>query len=176
MRDKDETFSHEAEEPSRSSRRRDALEVFALGEALVALPEAQLARVPMTDELRTLVLESRRITQQIARKRQLQFLAKHLRRREDELPAIRAAIEHDKSDSRRETARLHRVEALRERLLAEGDTVLAEIAAAHPDLDRNRLRQLLRRAGEEQRQGKPPAASREIFRMLREVFDAEDGV
>lgn len=171
MRDKDETFSHEPDGPSRSSRRRDALEVFALGEALVELSEAQLARMPLSDDLRALVLESRRITQQIARKRQLQFLAKHMRRREDELPAIRAALEHDKSDARRETAHLHRIEAWRDRLLAEGDAALAELASSHPDLDRNRLRQLMRRAGEEQRANKPPAASREVFRMLRELFD-----
>lgn len=70
--------------PSRSSKRRDALAVFGLAEALVAMTEAQLAR-QAADELAALVAESR-ITQHIARKRQLQFLAKHLRRNEDVLP------------------------------------------------------------------------------------------
>ena len=159
--------------PSRSQRRRDALAVFDLGRALVELTEAQLQQVPLSDELRDLVMDSRRITQQIARKRQLQFLAKHLRRREDELPAIRAALDHDRADQRRETARLHRAEAWRDRLVAEGDEALDQLVAENPGADRQRLRQLARRAREDQVANKPPAAARELFRILRELLEAD---
>ena len=97
--------------PSRSQQRRDALAVFVLAERLVALSDAQLDAVPMPDALRDLVRESRRITSHVARKRQLQFLAKAMRNDDDEvIEAIRAALEQDREQSRRDTAGLQRVE------------------------------------------------------------------
>lgn len=158
--------------PSRSQRRRDALAVLELAQRLMEAGDAQLARLPMDDDLRALVRESRRINQQIARKRQTQFLAKNLRRADDEtLEAIRAALDHAKADSRRDTAALHRVETWRERLIADGDTALAELLAAHPQADRQHLRQLARNAQAERLHNKPPHAQRELFRTLRDLLD-----
>lgn len=168
----DETDTPEFDGPSRSQLRREALDVLALAKALVELTDAQLARVPLSDDLRELVIESRRITANIARKRQLQFLAKHLRRAEDELPAIRAAIEQDTGERRREAAGHHRAESWRDRLVAEGDEALNALLEAHPDADRQQLRTLARRAQEERHANKPPAAARELFRALRILFGA----
>ncbi len=162
--------------PSRSQRRREALEVFELAERLVEQNEAQLLRLPLDDELRALVRESQRITQQIARKRQLQYLAKILRREEDDtLEALRHAIENSKADSRRDTAALHRIEAWRDRLIDEGDAALAELMTAHPTADRQHLRQLSRTAKDERLHHKPLHAYRDLFRALRELIDDAQG-
>ncbi len=158
--------------PSRSQLRREALEVFELAERLVEQNESQLLRLPLDDALRALVRESQRITQQIARKRQLQYLAKILRREDDvTLHAIRDAIENSKSDSRRDTAALHRIEVWRDRLIDEGDAALAELLAAHPTADRQHLRQLARNAKDERLHHKPLHAFRDLFRALRELLD-----
>jgi ribosome-associated protein len=158
--------------PSRSQRRREALDVLALASRLVEQNEAELARLPLSDELRVLIRESQRITQQIARKRQLAFLAKNLRREDAELlETLRHALEHGKADARRETAALHRVEAWRERLIEEGDTALAELIATHTTADRQHLRQLARNAKDERLHNKPLHAYRELFRELRELID-----
>ena len=157
--------------PSRSQQRREALDVLAVAKALFELSEAQLSHVPMSDELRELVVDSRRITANIARKRQMQYLAKHLRRREEELPGIRAALDHDKGESRKETAKLHRIEQSRDRLIAGGDEAINLLLETYPDADRQRLRQLVRRANEERRANKPPVAARELFKVLRELFE-----
>ena len=162
--------------PSRSHLRREALAVFELAERLVEQNDAQLERLPLDDELRALVRESQRITQQIARKRQLQYLAKILRREEDEtLEAIRHAIENSKADSRRDTAALHRIEAWRDRLIDEGDAALAELMTAHPTADRQHLRQLSRNAKDERLHHKPLHAYRDLFRALREMMDEVQG-
>ena len=50
MRGRDEETG-EFLSPSRSQNRREALEVLALGEKLVALTEAQLAKLPVPDSL-----------------------------------------------------------------------------------------------------------------------------
>ena len=161
--------------PSRGEQRRQALAVLELAQRLVERSDADLARIPLDDDLRELVLTSKRITAQIARKRQVQYLAKHMRRRDDEaLAAIRAALEHDKADGRREAQALHQVEYWRDRLIADGDEALGEFVDAHPHADRQRLRQLARNAHHEKLKNKPPHAYRELFRELRELLAAPD--
>ncbi|WP_245570608.1 ribosome biogenesis factor YjgA [Arenimonas composti] len=163
--------------PSRGEQRRQALAVLALAQQLVTLSEPALARIPMDDDLRELVLASRKITAQIARKRQIQYLAKHMRRREDEaLDAIRAALEHDKADGRRAAQALHEVEYWRDRLVDEGDEALAELLAAFPQADRQHLRQLARNARQERLQNRPPHAYRDLFRDLRTLLSTSDDV
>ncbi|MBO9830068.1 ribosome-associated protein [Xanthomonas sp. A2111] len=170
MRGRDEDTG-EFRGESRSQQRREALEVLSLGEKLVALTPAQLAKLPVPESLLPHIAETKRITSHIAHKRQLAFLAKQMRR-EDEavLDAIREAMDVNSDSARREVAAMHRVEDWRERLLAEGDTALAELLAEHPDADRQRLRQLVRNAKDERLKNKPPHAYRELFRELREMI------
>lgn len=158
--------------PSRSRQRRDALEVLALGERLAALSDAQLARLPVPEALLPHVREARAITAHGARKRQLAFLAKQLRREDEEiLDAIRDALDETGEPARREAAALHRTEAWRDRLLDDGDAALSELLDAHPGADRQRLRQLVRSALDERRRGRPPHAFRELFRELRALLE-----
>ena len=165
---------------SRSQQRRDALETLSICEQLVALSEAQLARVPVPEALLADIREARRITSHIAHKRQLAFLAKQMRREDDEVvDAIRDALDEKGDAARRETAVMHRVEAWRERLLDEGDVALGELLDQYPDADRQGLRQLVRNTLEERKRNKPPRAYRELFRQLRELIlitgGSEDG-
>ena len=51
---------------SRSQQRRDALEILNLGQQLVALTDAQLAKLPVPESLLPHIRESRRITSHIA--------------------------------------------------------------------------------------------------------------
>ncbi|KGM57103.1 hypothetical protein N799_13935 [Lysobacter arseniciresistens ZS79] len=172
MRGRDEETGEYLGE-SRSQQRRDALEVLALGQQLVALTDAQLAKLPVPEALLPHIRETRRITSHIAHKRQLAFLAKQMRREDDEvLEAIRDALDEKGEAARREVAAMHRVEAWRDRLLAEGDAALGEFIAQYPDADRQSLRQLVRNTLEERKRNKPPRAFRELFRELRELVMA----
>jgi ribosome-associated protein len=161
--------------PSRSQNRRDALEVLALGEKLVSLTEAQLAKLPVPESLLPHIRECKRITAQIAHKRQLQYLAKQMRREDDEvLDAIRDALDEKGDAARREVAAMHRIETWRERLLEGGDAALAELLDEHPEADRQVLRQLVRNTLEERKRNKPPRAFRELYRELRDLLAQGD--
>ncbi|MGX5673299.1 ribosome biogenesis factor YjgA [Thermomonas fusca] len=175
MRGRDEDTG-EFFSPSRSEQRRAALDVLELGEQLVAMTATQLGRLPIPEELLPHIRETQRITSFGARKRQLAYLAKQMRKLDDEaLDAIRDAMSKDGEAARRETAALHRVEALRDALLGDdGDAALTALLAAHPQADRQQLRQLLRNVREERARNKPPRAFRELFRVLRELL-AQDG-
>lgn len=157
--------------PSRTQQRGEALEIRSLAEKLVALPTAQLARLPIPEDLMPHIVETQRITSHIAHKRQLQFLAKQMRREDDEvLEAIRDAMDEGGEAARRETALLHHAEQWRDRLLADGDAALADLLEAFPQADRQKLRQLARNASEERAKNKPPRAFRELFREVRELL------
>lgn len=170
MRGRDEETG-EFLSPSRSANRRAALDILELGEQLVALSAAQLARLPIPDEVMPHIRETQRITSYGARKRQLAFLAKQMRRQDDEaLDAIRDALGKDGEASRRETAAMHRIEALRDTLLGEdGDAAMTALLDDYPGADRQKLRQLVRNTHEERKRNKPPHAFRELFRELREL-------
>lgn len=157
--------------PSRSQQRREALEVLELARQLSELTPQQIARLPVPDSLIPHIDDTRRIPSHGAHKRQLQFLAKQMRREDDEtLEAIRDALDSSGESARLETAMLHRAEAWRERLMADGDAALTELLDEYPHADRQHLRQLARNAHEEKLRNKPPHAFRELFRELRELL------
>ena len=161
--------------PSRSEQRREALDIRSLGEKLVALAPAHLAKLPIPEDLLEHIHETQRITSHIAHKRQLQFLAKQMRREEDEvLEAIRDAMDEGGEAARRETALLHQAEQWRDRLLADGDDALAALLEEFPTADRQKLRQLVRNATDERAKNKPPRAFRDLFREVRELLASTD--
>lgn len=173
MRGRDED-SGDFLSPSRSQQRREALDVLALAGTLADLSPAQLSRLPVPEHLLPHIAEARRITSHIAKKRQLAYLAKHMRREDDEvLDAIRDALDAGGEAAKQETALQHRAERWRERLLDEGDAALAELLAEFPQADRQQLRQLARNALEERKRNKPPRAFRELFREIRGLLGTD---
>lgn len=158
--------------PSRAQQRREALDVLALAQMLGELSDSALRRLPLPEHLLPHFAELRRTSAHGARKRQHAYIAKQMRGEEDEtLEAIRDALAAGGEAARQETALLHRAEAWRERLLDDGDAALAELLDAHPQADRQQLRQLVRNALDERTRNKPPRAFRELFRVLRELLD-----
>jgi len=166
-----EKFTESAEIASKSQRRRDALELKALARDLIAMSPSRLARVPLDEPLRAAIDEARRIRSNVARKRQLQYVAKLLRHGDAE--PVLAAIEALENDSRQLTARHHRAEAWRDHLLEGGDAALGQLLALRRGADAQAIRQFIRKARAEAQRDRPPTASRALFRLLRGMEDDE---
>jgi ribosome-associated protein len=158
------------EPPSKSRRKRDAEGLKDLGDALVALPAADLEALPLPEKLRDAIDLARRITAHGAAARQRQLIGKILRK--VDVDEIRAALAERALATKLAAREFHRVEAWRDRLLAEGETALAALAAAVPGIDAEQLRALLAAARAEAAAGRPPAAARELFRCLRSTLAA----
>lgn len=141
-------------------------ELQALGAALAALPESQLQAMNLAEDLRDALLEAKRIKSHEAKRRQMQYVGR-LMRSLDPAP-IRARLAELEGNSAQATARHRRLEAWRERLLAD-DEALTAFAAEHPGADLQVLRTLIRNARKEAGLGKPPRAYRELFRVLKEI-------
>ena len=161
--------------PSRGEQRREALAVLELAHEVVATPYARLQQLNLDEDVLAAAADAQRITAQIAKKRAVGFLAKKLRKQDEEaLVALRAALEHDKAGGRREAAALHRIEALRDELIDDGDEALTRLLDEYPHADRQHIRQLARNAREERLKNKPPHAFRELFRELRALLESPD--
>lgn len=158
----------EAGVPSKSERKRQMHALQALGETLVGLSEKQLSRVPIEDEhLVETIRECRAIRSNSARKRHLQLIGK-LMRNIDPAPIENALNTlHEKRQRAADT--FHDLEQLRDDILAAANDGEALALARWPDADRQQLRQLVLQHRREQQRGKPPAASRKLFRYLREL-------
>ncbi len=150
--------------------------MLAFAKQLVDLPPSRVAQLELPDDVRDEISNVRRIPSHIARKRQLGHLAKLMRAHEEgTFAAARAALANDRQRGAREAAALHRIETLRERLLTEGDAALTELIAEHPDLDRQRLRALIRQARQERESNKPLHAYRQLFLVLRAMQETGIG-
>jgi ribosome-associated protein len=67
--------------------------------------------------------------------------------------------------------RFRRLEQWRDRLLSDDANALSALLEEHPEADRAQLERLIARAHHEQQRKQPPAAARELFGVLRELFD-----
>jgi len=165
--DSDHDFEGELP-PSKSELKRQMLALQRLGESLLDLNDKQLAQIPITDEQLLLAIrETHRIRSNSARKRHLQFIGKLMRGIDPE-PIERAvqAIHQSQQNSR---DAFHQLEKLRDDALAAGAAGVELIIARWPQAERQQLRQLILQHQREMQRGKPPTASRKLFRYLREL-------
>src|SRR5712671_1820132 len=143
---------------SKTKRKQEMTALQSLGARLVDLPESQIAELPMEERLREAVLEAKRITSHEAKRRQMQYVGR-LMREIDPAP-LRERLEAMTGHSAQAAAQHRRLEAWRERLLAD-DEALTAFAAEHPGADIQAVRTLIRNARKEQKEARPPRAFRE---------------
>lgn len=159
--------SDEEEYISKTQRKKIMDDLKAMGKTLVELNNKDLAKIPMPEDLADAVNQARKMQSNNAKRRQLQFIGKIIRKIDYE--PIEKAL--DKINQRRNNSTQHfkKLEQLRDHLIAEGQNAIEEVMQTYPGADRQMLRQYVRKAQQELSQEKPPAAARKIFRYLREL-------
>jgi ribosome-associated protein len=161
-------MANEPEQPSKSSRKREAARLQQVGLRLTELHPDRLATLDLPDELAHAITEHQRFPSREAKRRQLQFIGRLMRVTDvdaivEQLDALEGAAARSKHNH-------HLLEQWRDRLLADPDTV-TEFIDAHPETDRQQLRQLLKkiRGSQDERQSK--LLQRELFRFIRDLHD-----
>ena len=167
----------EHERPSKSERKRVAHAAQDLGEALVRLRDPELDALGLPETLSEAIRAARHIKSRAAGARQRQYIGKLMR--EIDLEPIRATLAARSERDAIETQLFKRAEGWRERLIAEGETALDELAQMRPGLDRSewsrrlaaarRERSAVDRAAAERPRTSGPAG-RELFRALRALL------
>ena len=175
---------------SKTDMKRESTELQKLGEDLLELrPDAMLqlvAQEHVPEALHEAIREAKKITNFEGKRRQMQFVGKLMRKLDEEqVQAIRAALDVQHNGSAEETLALHMAEHWRDRLVQD-DAALAEWLSAHPDTDSQQLRALVRQArkdglpdktavsqGQFPRQGR---AYRDIFKIVRDHLTTSESL
>ena len=164
------TEQDDVEVISKTKRKAAMDELQDIGVRLTELPKDRLAKLDLPETLLDAIKEAKRITANGALRRQRQYIGS-LMRNVDTAPILEQFEKWDGKNNA-ENAYFHRLENWRSRLIAE-ENALAEFMLAHPNIDTQQIRTLIRNAKREQELNKPPKSSRELFKLLREITGTE---
>ncbi len=167
----DKSTEEELDFVSKSELKRESLAMQKLGEEICALPDSKLAKLELPTDLENAIHEYRRLKKNEAKRRQMQFIGK----------LMRAADSHDiemqlkvfRHEKRFANQYFHKLEQLRDRLLANDNEVIQELVEQYPAIDRQQLRTYVRNASKEKQQSKPPKHARQLFQYLKEHIPEE---
>lgn len=170
MDDLDEEYTG----PSKSAVKRQMIALQELGESLTQLNEKQLKSIPIEDErLVIAVKETQQIKSNSARKRHMQYIGKLMR--DVDVESIERALKTIYKQKQVGNDAFHELEKLRDKLLELGVAGIEHVVARWPSADRQQLRQLVLQHQREIKNNKPPAASRKLFKHLRELQESSSG-
>ena len=166
------------EEISRSQRKRDADSVRDLGARLAELGPRELASIPLPEDIVAAIGELNRIRAHGAKKRQLGYLAKRMR--QIDVEPVEAALEKLRQAARANTKSLHVVENWRDRMLGNANDetekeALTAFLHEFVSADRQHFRHLQRQALAERQAHRPPAATRQLFKAIRDIILPNSG-
>ncbi len=152
--------------PNKSAQKREQAQIKALVTALLACPEAEWQAMGLNETVQKELRLARGMKASGARNRQIKFIVRLLK--DDGLEAARQWVEQRDLREAEARRRFQELEAWRDRLVEMGDQALGDYLQAHPETDRQQLRQLVRQARKERDTGKPAGAGKKLFRFLRE--------
>lgn len=150
---------------SRTQRKREALDLQKIGQRLLDLDPGDLATVPLPPAMEEAIALWKRIRSHEARRRQLQFIGKLMRR--IDLSAIEEALTRIDGTSAQAQFAFRQLEIWRDRLIAESDA-LTEYLDAHPHADRQALRHQISKARKAHDDTQRKTQSRALFRLLKQ--------
>ena len=163
---------------SRSQKKRESTALQKRGEELAALSPALWKELPLTPGLHDALREAAALKSREALRRQMQYIGRLMRELDDdEQQALLDGLDALRDAARQDAGQMHRLEALRDELLASGTTdeteceaAISRIVSLHPALDPARLRHLAEAAVADREKKRPPKHARELFRYLRSVL------
>jgi ribosome-associated protein len=155
------------DQTSKSQRKRDMLELQKLGEELIKLTATQLEKMELPDNLLSAIQHAKSLTSNEAKRRQLQYIGKIMR--DIDAEPIKAALKRMRFTHEKTTIQFHQAEEWRTKLISEGDDALNAFLNENPNVDRQQLRQLIRKAQQDRKNNRNTGAETALFKYLRVV-------
>lgn len=151
---------------SKTELKQEMLEMQAFARKLIEMSKHQRSKLPLTEELQEAMSLADKINSKSeALKRHKRFVAKLLL--ETDLAPIYKAIDIMANKHQQEDAKFHRLEQIRDELIANGQAMAEELIAQYDSLERQKLRQLIRQASKEVKAEKPAKYYKELFSYLK---------
>ncbi|WP_094751688.1 ribosome biogenesis factor YjgA [Psychromonas sp. CD1] len=156
------------DEISKTQIKREAESLKLIGHALIALNKKQLAQIPASELLFHAISVAHKIsTKHEALRRQIQFIGKVLRN--EDCDAINLMLDKLSNKHQQLTHAVLHLESLRDELIEQGDPKINELISKYPELERQKLRQLVRQANKEKKAEKPAKAAKDLFLYLKPI-------
>ena len=155
--------------PSKTQVKRDCHHLVDIGEEILKLKVEEIESLELPAELEDAVTTALKIKSRSGLKRQRLYIGKLLRSIDNE--AIEKQLRKVQHRHDTNTAHFKRLEKWRDSLIDNDKQTLGEVISHFPQIDRQHINQLVRAAHQEKERGKPPTASRKLFKYLRELED-----
>jgi ribosome-associated protein len=159
--------SSEDELKSKTEIKREMHQLQDFAQRLIEMSKHQRSRLPLSDDLKDAMVLADKITNKHeALRRHIRHTAKILL--ETDLEPIYQAIEVMANKHQQETAKFIRLEALRDDLITQGNNAVEALITAFPNIERQKLKQLIRNAAKEKKAEKLGKHYKNLFTYLKE--------
>jgi len=162
----EEDGTDEDTRPSRTELKREAERRQKMGERLSKLADSTLETLNLPDELMQSLKRIRDMRHGGGLRRERQRIGALMRQIDTvHIEQLLAQMEAEKASNARA---FHRLEQLRDQMLEQDESAFEALAEAAGEATVEKARSLAHRAEQETIRGQPPAAARELFRLIRE--------
>ena len=162
-----EKDANQVAQPSKTQRKQEMHALQTIGEQLVALDIKQLNELDLPEILMDALLEAKQIQKHGARRRQMQYIGKLMRK--IDVMSFQEKLAIWRNLELQHTARQHLMEHWRDRLLTD-EQAFTEFGQKYPAADMQRLRMLVRKTQKEELANKP----RKSFHELQAILPGTD--
>lgn len=165
-------YSDDEEWVSKTQRKKEMHYRQSLGEKLIEVKPEEREQLNLPDELIAALEEAKRIRKNEALRRHKQYIGRLMR--DMDLTEIEAYFTKVESAHQLNTRAFHELEQLRDDLINGDNTVIGNTIARFPEVDKQKLRQLVRNAKKEKQINETQGTSdnkqgRALFRFLRDL-------
>lgn len=152
---------------SKTEIKKEMYQLQDFGQRLIEMSKHQRSRLPLTDDLKDAMIVADKISNKNeALRRHIRHIAKILV--ETDLAPIYQAIDVMANKHQQETAKFNRLENLRDELIEQGNDAIETLLAEFEQMERQKLKQLVRHAAKEKKAEKLGKHYRNLFAYLKE--------
>ena len=157
-------FDEDYKSKTQLKREMHELQDFAM--RLVKLSKHQRSQLPLDEELQAaMVLADKIANKPEALSRHVRFISRMLA--EMDLTPINQALDLMANKNQQKTRQFEALEQYRDELIAQGNEKIEATLTQCPDMERQKLRQLVRQASKEVKAEKPAKYYKELFAYLK---------
>lgn len=157
---------NEEELKSKSEIKREMFQLQDFAQKLVAMSKHQRSRLPLSEDLQyAMTLADKIANKHEALRRHIRHIAKILL--ETDLAPINQALDVMANKHQQESSKHIYLEQVRNELIAQGNESIETLLSKYDQMERQKLRQLVRQASKEHLAEKPAKYTRELFQYLK---------
>jgi ribosome-associated protein len=151
---------------SKTQIKRELQALRDLGRQLIDLPARDLDKLELPEDIYEAVTDAQSMSKG-ALKRQTGFLGGLIA--EADYEDIERRLTQLRQPHQGQVKQFHQLEQWRDQLLSGDDAIYGELIAEFDSFDVQHVRQLVRNAARESKQGKPPKSARQLFQYLQQL-------